>query len=320
MKVAYFDCFSGISGDMTLGAFLDLGLPLEALTEAFSRLSVHGYEVRTAKEKRGAIGGTRIHFEIGHQHSRSYRDIQEIIAASTLSESVRERSLAIFDRIARAEARVHQMPLADVHFHEVGAMDSILDVVGTAFAVDALGIEKIVASPLPIGRGFVKTHHGLLPVPAPATTILLEGAPVYDNGVERELVTPTGAAIVTTLAGSFGPVPDMVLEGSGYGVGTHAGTDPPNLLRILVGSARTPLLRKTLLMLETNIDDMNPEFYNYVLEELFSLGGAGCELRARADEEEPARSSAPRAAGTRNQDRRGGPSLQRNHDPGAAIP
>ncbi|MEN6486567.1 MAG: nickel pincer cofactor biosynthesis protein LarC [Syntrophobacteraceae bacterium] len=272
MKIAYFDCFSGISGDMILGALLDLGLSEKVLVEALAKIPVKGYGVLVTREKRGSIGGTRIVFEIGHGHARSYRDIREIVGNCGLEERVRTRSLDVFDRLARAEGRVHQVPPEEVHFHEVGALDSILDIVGAVFAVEHLGIGKIVASPLPTGRGFVKTHHGTMPVPAPATTILLEGVPVYDNGVERELVTPTGAALLATLADSFGPLPDMTLEGTGYGVGSHPASDPPNLLRVMVGTARPPLLRKTLLLLETNIDDMNPEIYNYVLEELFSLG------------------------------------------------
>jgi uncharacterized protein (TIGR00299 family) protein len=272
MKIAYFDCFSGISGDMVLGAMLDLGAPLDALLDELNKLPVEGYDIRANPEKRGAIGGTRVKIHIEPQPHRTFSDIRSLIRNSALSSGVKEKSLAVFERIAEAEARVHHMPVSRVHFHEVGALDSILDVVGSVIALELLGIEKVYASKVPLGRGFVHTEHGILPVPAPATVHLLAGVPVYDNGVERELVTPTGAGILTTLADSFGPAPEMVLLSTGYGVGSHPASTPPNLLRVLLGTSRGSLQRSHLLLLETSIDDMNPEFYNYILEELFSLG------------------------------------------------
>jgi pyridinium-3,5-bisthiocarboxylic acid mononucleotide nickel chelatase len=272
MKIAYFDCFSGISGDMVLGALLDLGVPLEALLEELGKLPVEGYTISARKERRGAISGTRILIEIGEQPHRHYEDIQNLIRSSGLSERIKEKSLAIFDRIAKAEARVHQVPLSHVHFHEVGALDSILDIVGAVIALEYLGIDRIEASALPLGGGVVKTHHGILPVPAPATVLLLEGLPVYDNGIKRELVTPTGAAILATLSSSFGPVPHMTLASTGYGAGSNPASDPPNLLRVMVGTACDTYQSRRLLLVESNIDDMNPEFYNYVLERLFDLG------------------------------------------------
>lgn len=272
MKIAYFDCFSGISGDMVLGALIDLGAPLEALLHELEKLSVEGYSIRTGPEKRGAIGGTRVKIDLEAQPHRTYADIRNLILRSGLDASVQEKSLAIFERLAEAEARVHHMPVSHVHFHEVGALDSILDVVGSVICCEILEIKKIYGSRLPIGRGFVQTEHGVIPLPAPATVHLLAGAPVYDNGIERELVTPTGAALLTTLAESFGPVPDMTLLATGYGVGTHPSSNPPNLLRILLGTSRAPLQTSHLLMIETNIDDMNPELYDYILDGLFAQG------------------------------------------------
>ncbi len=272
MKTAYFDCFSGISGDMVLGALLDLGLPEAALLDEFAKLRVEGFSFRVAREKRGAIAGSRALIEIGHQPPRNYEEIRHLIGDSRLDEPVKRNSLAVFERLARAEALVHQVSVARVHFHEVGALDSILDIVGAAAGLHLLGIHRVVASPVPLGRGFVQTHHGLLPIPAPATVLLLSGIPVRSSGVERELVTPTGAAILATLAESFGSIPDMEIADTGYGVGANLASDPPNLLRIITGSSRPPLLRRDLLLIETNIDDMNPEFYNYVQEELFGMG------------------------------------------------
>jgi pyridinium-3,5-bisthiocarboxylic acid mononucleotide nickel chelatase len=272
MKIVYFDCFSGISGDMVLGALLDLGVPGELLLERLRRIPVSGYSIHIAKEQRGLISGTRVHIEIDEQPHRSFKDIQELIRQSTLDEKIQERILKIFENLARAESSVHNLPVSDVHFHEVGAVDSILDVAGAVIGLDYLEVGRICSSPLPIGRGFVKTHHGLLPLPAPATVMLLKGIPIYGTRCERELVTPTGAAILASLAENYGPVPDMTLLCSGYGVGSDPASDPPNLLRMLLGTSESYFDYRHLLWLETNIDDMNPEFFGYVLEKLFALG------------------------------------------------
>lgn len=272
MKIAYFDCFSGISGDMVLGALLDLGVPSDVLFEDLKKIAVTGYSIRTVKEQRGLIWGTRVLIEVGEQPHRSLSDIQELIHRSKLDEEVQEKILDIFEKLANAESRVHHVPVPKVHFHEVGAVDSILDIAGTVIGLKHLEVDQVCSSPVPIGRGFVKTHHGLLPLPAPATVQLLERIPIYGSNLERELVTPTGAAILASLVKGFGPVPEMTLECSGFGVGSDPATDPPNLLRILVGSSQNRLECKYLNLLETNIDDMNPEFYGHVLEGLFSLG------------------------------------------------
>jgi len=277
-KIAYFDCFSGISGDMVLGALLDVGVPFEVLREELKKVPVEGYSMRVVKEQRGLITGTRVLIEIEHQPSRSFEDIKQLIHRSKLEDRVQERILTIFDNLARAESRVHNLPISEVHFHEVGAVDSILDVAGTVIGLHYLDIGRVYSSPVPIGRGFVKSHHGILPLPAPATVLLLEGVPIYGNNIERELVTPTGAAILASLSEAYGPVPEMTLISSGYGVGSDPASDPPNLLRMLVGTPMRSFEYKHLLVLETNIDDMNPEFYSYVLEKLFALGALDATL------------------------------------------
>jgi pyridinium-3,5-bisthiocarboxylic acid mononucleotide nickel chelatase len=273
-KIAHFDCFSGISGDMLLGALLDLGLGAELLRDALQQLPLSGYRLEIGKETRGAIAGTRCQVVMQHEpHAhRHLADIRAMITASALDGGVKERSLAIFERLAQAEAGVHGIPVERVHFHEVGAIDAIVDVVGSVVGLQLLGIDAISASRIPLGQGMITCQHGVLPIPAPATVRLLQGVPVYDNGIQRELVTPTGAAILTTLAHSYGRVPDMTLLATGYGVGTHPASDPPNLLRVLVGTPAAALLSSRLLLLETQIDDMNPEFFDYVMERLFALG------------------------------------------------
>ncbi len=272
MNIAYFDCFSGISGDMTLGALIDLGVPIEALEAEMRKIALSDWTIASSRERRGAIEGVRVVISAGHQPHRRFTDIETLLNESGLQPGVKEKSIAVFKRIAQAEGRVHGIPAADVHFHEVGAVDSILDIAGAVFCLGYLKIEKIVASPIPVGRGFVKTQHGTIPLPAPATSAILSGVPVYGTTMERELVTPTGAGIVATLAESFGQVPSMTLLGTGYGVGKHPSTDPPNLLRVFLGKSEVSVMERRLLMLETNIDDMNPEIYNYVFEKLFALG------------------------------------------------
>jgi len=257
---------------MVLGALLDAGVPIEVLRKELRKIPVAGYSIRTEKEHRGAIAGTRVHIEVDPQPDRSFEDIKELIHRSELEGTVREKITAIFENLARAESRVHGVPMSEVHFHEIGAVDSILDVAGTVVGLSRLEIDRVVASPVPVGRGFVQSRHGMLPLPAPATVLLLEGVPVYGNNRERELVTPTGAAILSTLAEGYGPLPEMTLTSSGYGVGTDPASDPPNLLRVLIGESIRSFDTRQLIALETNIDDMNPELYGYVLDKLFALG------------------------------------------------
>jgi uncharacterized protein (TIGR00299 family) protein len=274
MRIAYFDCFSGISGDMTLGALIDLGLDPDILTGHLSKLQLRGYHLEVDREHRGSISGTRvkIHVKEEEQPHRSAVDIRKIISASQLPAPVKKTSLAVLRRLAEAEGKVHQQEPESVHFHEIGAVDSIVDMVGACIGLHHLNIERVAASPLPLGRGWVHCQHGLLPLPAPATLALLEGVPVYDSGQQRELVTPTGAAIITTVCSEFGGFPNMTVERVGHGVGQHQESHPPNLLRIVLGQSSTTMIRERLFLLESNIDDMNPEFFGHLMERLFQAG------------------------------------------------
>jgi pyridinium-3,5-bisthiocarboxylic acid mononucleotide nickel chelatase len=260
---------------MLLGALLDAGLGAEDLRRALGTLGVSGYRLEISPERRGALMGTRCQVVVAADETHGHRhlaDIERLLQGSSLDATIKERSLAVFRRLAEAEAAVHGMSVEQVHFHEVGAVDAIVDVVGTVAGLALLGVEAVHGSPLPLGRGMVRCAHGTLPIPAPATMRLLTGVPVYDPGIQRELVTPTGAALLSTLAVGFGPAPAMTLESVGYGVGADAADDPPNLLRVMVGTGTSMVTSERLLLLESNIDDMNPEFYDYLMERLFALG------------------------------------------------
>ncbi len=278
MRIAYFDCFSGISGDMVLGALVDLGVPVETLAAEMKKIPLENWSMESRRERRGAIEGVRVMISAQDQPHRTYSDIKTMLEGSALDARVKEKSLAVFQRLAEAEGKVHGISPEDVHFHEVGAVDSILDIFGAVFCLAYLGIEKVFASPLPMGRGFVKTLHGTIPLPAPATSALLAGVPVYGVPVERELVTPTGAALLAVLAESFGSFPSMRVLSTGYGVGAHPASDPPNLLRLFLGEISPDPLVRDLLMIETNIDDMNPEFYDHIMEKLFASGALDVSL------------------------------------------
>ena len=278
MKIAYFDCFAGASGDMILGALLDAGLPIERLREELAKLHLSHYEVRVEKVTKKGIGGSQalVVVDEGHhsRHHRRLHDIEEILGHSDLEASVKAKSLAVFRRLAEAEAKVHRSSVDQIHFHEVGAMDSIIDVVGAVAGIAALGIERIYSSPLHVGMGTVRCAHGVLPVPAPATAELIRGKPFYSDGVAGELLTPTGAALLTTLAADFGPMPAMIAEAIGYGAGT---ADPgiANLLRLFIGQARDELPAfesEHIAVLETNIDDMNPQMYDHLMDRALELG------------------------------------------------
>lgn len=278
MKTAYFDCFSGISGDMTVGALIDLGLNLNTLKKELKKLPLKNYKLSAIKGERHHIAGTNFKVKIhkGHEY-RTYIDIKRMIEKSTLKKPVKDLSLAIFKTLAEAEAKVHNCKVENVHFHEVGAVDSIIDIVGTAIGINELGIEKVYSSPLPLGSGFTKTSHGMMPVPAPATIKILKGVPTKQSYVKSEIVTPTGAAIIKTLAHNFGEMPQMNILKIGYGVGDKDFKEVPNLLRVIVGEtqiqdSRFKVREKKLIMLETNIDDINPQIYEYVMERLFEAG------------------------------------------------
>lgn len=276
MKVAYFDCFSGISGDMTLGALLDAGCELQHLRSELQGLQVPGWELSAEKVWKNGMAATyaRVKTEDTQKH-RSLGSILEILEKSRLAVPVRDRASAIFRKLGEAEARVHDVPLEKIHFHEVGAVDAIVDIVGACVGFHALGIEKFACSPLNVGSGTVKMAHGTLPVPAPATANLLQGKPTYSNGVQRELVTPTGAAIVATLCDSFGPQPAMSVSAIGYGAGTADLEGQPNVLRIMIGEAaeRTvPGFDQEITVIEANLDDMNPQIYGYLQEKALAAG------------------------------------------------
>src|SRR5580700_3594856 len=238
MKLAYFDCFSGISGDMTLGALVNAGCPVEHLRGELRGLQVAGWELTAEKVWKNGMAATYVRVVTGDQSKhRSLGAILEILEKSQLAGRVRERAAAIFRRLGEAEAQVHDVPVEKIHFHEVGAVDAIVDIVGACIGFEALGIERFACSALNVGGGTVKMAHGVLPVPAPATANLLQGKPTYSNGVQRELVTPTGAAIVATLCDSFGPQPPMAVSAIGYGAGTADLEGQPNVVRIMVGEA-----------------------------------------------------------------------------------
>ena len=279
-RIGYLDISVGVSGNMLLGALLDAGLEQATLQAALDALSIQGLEVEARRVQKNGIAATLVEIQTAHQrHFRYLADILAILEESTLPSLVKEQSAAVFTRLARAEARVHGVGVEEVHFHEVGALDAIADVVGIVGMVaglHALGVEALYASPVPLSHGQVQTAHGMLPVPPPAVLTLLEGVPVRGIEVRGETVTPTGAALVVTLAHDFGPPPFMLLDRVGHGAG-HRHFPLPNIVRLLVGrplaadgSAATRT--ETLILLETNIDDMTPEWLAPLLDDLLTAG------------------------------------------------
>lgn len=276
MKLLYLDCFAGISGDMCLGALIDAGADAMLLENHLRGLPLSGWDIRVYRESSRGITGTRVEITVleHHQPHRHYGDIRRLILDSSLPERVKDTSLNIFQKLAGAEGKVHGVPPDHVHFHEVGAVDSIVDIVGTALALDILKVESVMCSPVPTGRGHIHCQHGLLPVPAPATAELLRGIPLSSLDVEGELTTPTGAALASTLAGSFGTLPDMTVEAVGYGLGSKD-FGIPNFLRAFLGTSATGgsfVESDTVLVIETNIDDMSPELLGHTMDVLFSAG------------------------------------------------
>lgn len=290
-KVLYFDCFSGVSGDMVLGALLDAGLPLEALRDALGSLAIDLGRIDRRPVMRAGVSATQFIFEereaavaaaahahagVVHTHAASHRrlaEIETLIAASSLSAAGQARATAIFRRLAEAEAAIHDMPLERVHLHEVGALDSIVDIVGAVSAMEWFGASEVVASSVNVGSGMVDCAHGRFPVPAPATARLLQGVPIYQAGPAVELTTPTGAALVTGFADRFGPMPEMTVDRIGYGAGSRDMPGHPNVLRVFVGraaEARATTERVTLLSFE--IDDMNPQLYGALMDGLLASG------------------------------------------------
>jgi pyridinium-3,5-bisthiocarboxylic acid mononucleotide nickel chelatase len=321
-RVLYLDCFSGISGDMLLGALLDAGLPLEDLKRALGSLALEGVEVSAEKVLRAGVAATKFsvrelsavssqrldkeqghdHHEHGHNnghshehdpqaatvgsvpsapidhHRHPHRSLPEIFAVidrSSLSESGRERAKALFRQLAEVEASIHQMPVEKVHLHEVGALDSIIDIVGAVFALEWAGVDRVLCSPLNVGGGMVDSAHGRFPVPAPATLKLLNQreAPIYSDAlIQKELVTPTGALIATSYADAFGPLPAMSVERVGYGAGDRNPTETPNVLRVMIGRTAGEARADRVSVIECEIDDMNPQIFGVVMDRLYAAG------------------------------------------------
>jgi uncharacterized protein (TIGR00299 family) protein len=276
MNLAYFDCFSGISGDMTLGALIDAGCDVSHLRKELRSLQVSGWELTAERVWKNGMAATYAKVKTeDHEKHRSLSEILEILNKSQLAPQVRDRAGAIFEKLGEAEARVHDVPLEKIHFHEVGAVDAIVDIVGACIAFNALGVDKFACSPLNVGGGTARMAHGVLPVPAPATANLLQGKPTYSNGVQRELVTPTGAAMVATLCDSFGPQPPMTVSAIGYGAGTADLEGQPNVLRVMIGESAekvVPGYHEEISVIEANLDDMNPQIYGYFLEKALAAG------------------------------------------------
>ncbi|MBM3333215.1 nickel pincer cofactor biosynthesis protein LarC [Candidatus Sumerlaeota bacterium] len=286
MTIAYFDCYNGISGDMALGALVDLGLDVADLRRGLASLPAEGFEIRADLIKRSGIRATRVHVVVDESKDihRHLSDVYAILDKSALPDRVRERSREAFRRIAEAEARVHRRSIDEIHFHEVGCLDAIIDITGTMLAIELLGIERVIASPLAVGEGMVHCKHGELPVPAPATIEILRAVPIYSGGIKAELTTPTGAAIITTLAERFGSLPPLRPRAIGYGAGQTEIPGQTNCLRVVLGDpvAQQPSLAagelaahtecEALYLVETEIDDMNPEMFSALIEELFALG------------------------------------------------
>ncbi len=274
MTLAYFDCFSGISGDMTLGALVDAGVAIEVLRAELEKLDLPGYEITALKVVRSGIAATKVHvcLDEKEQPARHLADIRKIIEASQLSSSIKQKSIAIFERLASVEAKVHGTTPGNVHFHEVGAVDAIVDIVGSVIGLDRLGVTTIAGSPVNAGSGTVKTAHGTLPVPAPATAEMLTGIPFYQSSTPFELTTPTGAAIISTLGTSFGLLPMMKVGRIAYGAGGKDFPGTPNVLRLLIGEPVVSYDEDTSLVIETNIDDMIPQVYDYLIGRLMDQG------------------------------------------------
>lgn len=273
MSIAYFDCFSGISGDMILGALVDAGLSLDALATELSTLPLKGYKLSAHKTERHKISGTKVEVHLTEDEpTRHLNDILSIIDRSTIGDELKNKAKNVFRRLAVAEAKVHNSSPEKVHFHEVGATDAIVDVVGAVIGLELLGVKEVYASPLRLGSGFVQTDHGKIPVPAPATVELVRGIPTRRTRLESELVTPTGAAIITTLTRSFDTVPMMATEKVGYGAGSRMLQEIPNLLRVEIGQAQQLFLQDQSVIIETNIDDMNPEVYSHLVEKFLDEG------------------------------------------------
>jgi len=278
----HFDCFSGISGDMTLGALVDVGLPLKELIRGLSHLRIDGFRLQQRTVDRGALTATKVdvHIEKGFERPLTLAQIRRILTKSGLPPVVKERSLAVFDTLAEAEGKAHGVEPAKVHFHEVGVIDSFVDVVGSVLGLHLLAVERVTASAINVGSGTVMSAHGALPVPGPAVAALACGLPVYVQGPARELATPTGVALLRTLAAEFGPLPAMQMKQVGYGAGTADPPQWPNVLRVFLGEGADSTVGsvETIVELQTNLDDLNPQCYEMVFERVFAAGAVDATL------------------------------------------
>jgi uncharacterized protein (TIGR00299 family) protein len=278
MKVLYFDCFAGASGDMILGALVAAGVDPQQLRDQLALLGVEGFSIEFQTVDKSGLSATlaRVHTVHEHKH-RHLKDITKIICESALSATVKERAVAIFTRLAEAESRVHNQPVEQVHFHEVGALDAIVDVVGAAICFDLLEIERFASSALHVGSGTVDMEHGRFPVPPPAVAELLKGVPFYATEIKGELLTPTGAAIITSVSSEYGPMPLLKMDRTGYGAGTRNYERFPNALRVIIGDLEQAAHdEESLLMIETNIDDASPQIIGHVMDQAFTLGARDC--------------------------------------------
>jgi uncharacterized protein (TIGR00299 family) protein len=279
-RVLHFDCFSGAAGNMILGALLDVGASAATVRAALARLDAGEIRMRVSRVQRGALAARHVSFRgpARNRSERRFREIRRLLERAPLEERVRERSLRVFERLAQAEARVHGVAPEEVHFHELGAIDTIGDVVGVCAALESLAVERITASPLPLGQGSVETDHGRLPLPAPAALEALRGVPTYPADVAWETVTPTGAALLGALCDGFGPMPPLTPGAQGYGAGEDRPGSFPNVLRAVLGVAEAGLEADRVCVLETNLDDMNPEHLPFLVETLLEAGALDVAL------------------------------------------
>lgn len=284
MKILYYDCFAGISGDMNLGAMIDLGVDADYLENELRKLNIEGFHLEITKDLRRGISGTKAEVIVenpDNEKHRHLRHVEEIINNSTLSETVKANSLKIFKLIAFAEAKVHSIAVERVHFHEVGALDSIADIVGAAICLDFLKVDKVLSSPIQLGGGTVKCAHGIMPVPAPATALIVENVPVKTGLVQHEATTPTGAAILVATVDEFTEQINFPITKTAYGIGHRDVSEVPNVLRVFLSETQTAVSdvkEEVATVLECNIDDMNPERYDFVLEQLFNAGASDAWL------------------------------------------
>lgn len=279
-QIAYADCFSGISGDMFLGALIDAGLPLQHLQEQLAALHLEKFTLRSNKQQDQAISSTGLTVNSENPEKiRNWKEIRTLIEKSGLPKTIKEKSLKVFSCLAEAEAKMHDCPTDEVHFHEIGGLDSIIDIVGTVIGLDYFGIDHLVTSPLPMPRGWVRCDHGMLPLPAPAVCEILQDVPVYGSSIEQELVTPTGAALVKSLSRDFGDFPAMKISRTGYGAGSRKlPGDIPNLFRLIIGHERKVEENQEVEVIETNMDDWSPESYPHLCGQLFSAGALDVSL------------------------------------------